>query len=58
MKYVGPVDTLHMKIDFKLKKFEKFLKEDLITIYVCMIGLAIGFLGVLWQWQRKRKYGN
>ena len=38
-----------MKIDLKLQKFkelfnkEKFFKEDTITIYVCLIGLAIGF---------------
>ena len=33
------VDNIHMKF----QKFEKFFKEDSITIYVCVIGLLIGF---------------
>lgn len=33
------VDSIHMKF----QKFEKFFKEDSITIYVCLIGLLIGF---------------
>lgn len=37
-----------MKIDLKIQKFkelfqEKFFKEDTITVYVCLIGLGIGF---------------
>ena len=48
-----PVDNIDMKTDLKLQKFkelfkekfskEKFFKEDTITIYVCLIGLGIGF---------------
>lgn len=37
-----------MKIDLKIQKFkelfqEKFFKEDTITVYVCLIGIGIGF---------------
>lgn len=39
MKCKQPVDSIYMKF----QKFEKFFKEDSITIYVCLIGLGIGF---------------
>jgi len=39
MKWTIRVDNIYMKF----QKFEKFFKEDSITIYVCVIGLLIGF---------------